>query len=115
MIGCSRDWLNLAFQQWIDDNTDVTNALNTVHEIRTQLRPIKNAARLRELNHLGATSPMETRWMGIFEIVRRYFRIKESIRQIEDLESLFPTARFRRTILGILPHFNRFHSITLNL
>ena len=81
----------------------------------SKLKNLKNAAKLRDLTHLGAVLPNETRWSGKYEMLRRFFRIEENIKYIEELDPFKPSAAERRTLEKALEHLEKFQSITINL
>lgn len=65
----------------------------TVATIMTQLRKLKNAAKLRTLTFLCPVRPNVTRWSGISNMLPLYFRIEEHVRKIEELELSMPLVR----------------------
>lgn len=115
LIGCASHKLNLAIEQWIGREKGLSDSLQVVHNLMVKLRTIKNAAKLRELTHLGATGPIETRWSGKFEMLRRYFRIEEHIKALEDFDGDVPSRSQIRILQEAMTHFSRFQSITVNL
>ena len=76
LIECASHKFNLAVELWIESQKDLADALKALRELMVQLRTVKNSARLRELTHLGAILPNETRWTGKFEMVKRFLRIE---------------------------------------
>ena len=81
----------------------------------SQLRTVKERARLRELTHLGALLLNETRWTGKFEMVQRFIRIETLIQTIPSLEAYLPSFNERRLLKATLPRFKNFHIIAINL
>lgn len=115
LIGCASHKFNLAVEQWIESHQETNRALKVIHDLMIQLRTLKNAAKLREMTHLGAIAPNETRWTSKFEMLRRFFRIEEQVQIIDEVEDFLPDPRTRRILIVCLKHFRRFHSITINL
>ena len=81
----------------------------------SQLRTLKNAAKLRKMTHLGGLLPNETRWCGKFQMVDRYFRIDRHIQNIESFDQYLPSPAQRRTLEAAIVHFKKFESISVNL
>ena len=57
LIGCYAHKFNLAVEHWIDKQPNLGESLNTLRALMSQLRTIKNSAKLRELTCLLYTSP----------------------------------------------------------
>lgn len=102
-------------ERWIDEQEELPDALKTVRDLMSQLRTIKNAAKLRELGKLGALLPNETRWTGKFDMVRRFFKIEQHTRNIKNLDSYLPSPSHRRALDSCVKHFNNFSSIAVRL
>lgn len=105
----------MAVERWILTQKGLSDALNTLRKLMAQLRTVKNSAKLRELSHVGALLPNETRWNGKFHMVKRFFKIEEHLRSIISLDSYLLNAQERRSLQSALPHFQNFESVTVNL
>ena len=77
----------------------------------TKLRTLKNAGRLRELTHLGAVLPNDTRWTGKCDMIERFFRIEEFIKAIPELDQHLPSATMRRILFSALDDLKSFRSV----
>lgn len=75
-------------------------------------RQLKNAARLREVTHLGAMLPNETRWNGKFDMVERYFKLEDFFRTITELDDHLPSPSNRRALEKAMQDFKNFSSIS---
>lgn len=74
-----------------------------------------NFASLRSSTNIGVISPIETRWLGRFEILRRSFGINRTIRENEEVEEFMQSGSFRKTLSATIVPLENFHSITFNL
>ena len=81
----------------------------------SQLRTVKNRAKLHELTHLRAILPNQTRWTGKFDMVKRFTRIEALVQSIPSLDSYLPTLDERRILKAALPLFENFNSVAINL
>lgn len=115
LIGCSAHKFNLAVEAWCVESTGLVDALKCIRELMSKLRTLKSAAKLRELTHLGAILPNETRWTGKYQMVKRFFRLETAVSQIEDLDSFLPTPSQRRVLDRALHHLEKFASISHNI
>lgn len=75
----------------------------------------KKTTKLKELTYLGAVIPNVTRWLGKFEMYKRYFCIEDSIKKLEDLDIYITSASMRRHLVSAKGHFEKFQSISTNL
>lgn len=97
LIDCASQMLTLAVESWIDAKPELCNSIDTVQKVAVELRTVKNSAKRNELTLLAATGPFETRWSEKFEMLRRFFRNEEHIRQIEKVENdMLSTFQLRR-------------------
>lgn len=115
LIGCYSHKFNLAVEHWIKLQPGLDDALETMRKLMKQLRTLKNSARLRNLTHLGALLPNETRWTGNFDMVQRYFRIEEFVKSIPEMDSFLPSVAMRRKLHSAVSDFKKFKSITMCL
>eukprot|EP00171_Calliarthron_tuberculosum_P022099 IDg22099t1 len=115
LIGCVAHKFNLAVEAWCEAVDGLSDALKCLRELMAKLRTLKNAAKLRELSHLGAILPNETRWTGKYQMVKRFFRIEQCVAQIEELDAYLPSPAKRRVLERALLHFRRFASISMNI
>ncbi|RHY86780.1 hypothetical protein DYB37_007680 [Aphanomyces astaci] len=53
-------------------------------------RTVKNRAALRALTHLAPRLRYDTRWSSSYEMVHRFFEIKDALAMVPDLRSIFP-------------------------
>ena len=83
LIDCVAHKLNLALEAWCVSYVGLSDALKKLWELMSKLRRIKIAANLRELTHLGAVLPNETRCTWKYEMVKRFFRIEKSVSEVE--------------------------------
>lgn len=115
LIGCASHKFNLAVEHWIDSQKDLRDALKALRELMVQVRTVKNCARLRELTHLGAILPNETRWTGKFEMTKRFIRIETLLQSIPSLDSSLPSLEHRRALKAAIEDFENFESIAVSL
>jgi len=73
--------LNLQVEQYLGRYEAVLSKLN---ELMVKLRTLKNSALLRQHTPLKAKLRCKTRWTGAFQMVSRYFQIKDAIYSIVD-------------------------------
>lgn len=115
LLGCVAHKFNLAVEDWCASTPGLIDALKSVRELMAKLRTLKNAAKLRELTHLGALLPNETRWTGKFDMIQRFFRLENCICKIEELDSYTPSPAKRRVLQRAVPHLAKFADISHNL
>lgn len=102
LVGCNSHKFNLSVERWICEQIGLLEAMKVIRELMSQLRTLKLAARLREITHLGALLPNETRWTGKCDMIERYFKIEEYIQGIPELDQYLPTPVMRRRLLAAL-------------
>lgn len=78
LVGCSYQKFNIAVQACIKEQYRLPEAMKSIRELMNQLRAVKKSARLRELTHLCALSPSETRCTGNFDMIQRFSVSKSS-------------------------------------
>lgn len=71
--------------------------------------------KLRKLKHLGATDPIETWWIGKFELLCRYYCIEEQRKCLEYFECNVPSRFQNRILKDAMTHYFRFLSISVLL
>jgi len=115
LVGCASHKLNLAIECWTLEQSELEDAIKKLRELMTQLRTVKNSAKLRELTQLGAILPNVTRWNGKYEMIIRFFKIEKCLQSIESLDKHLPRPSHRRALEKAIPHFENFSSVTVNL
>ncbi|RHZ39684.1 hypothetical protein DYB31_014553 [Aphanomyces astaci] len=87
LVGCASHRLNLAVRKWMERHEHV---LDRIHAIMLRARTVKNRAALRALTHLAPRLRNDTRWSSSYEMVHRFFEIKDALAMVPDLRSIFP-------------------------
>lgn len=59
-------------------------------------------------SHLASELSNKTRWTSQFQIMKRYLKIKASIRKIEDIDLHMPNTAMRRHPVEGQTHFQNF-------
>ena len=110
LVGCVSHKFNLAVESWIESQPELKDGMKCVHDLMLRLRTIKNAARLRQFTHLRALLNNETRWTSKYEMLKRFFRIEDNVRKMEDLDIYLPTAAVRRHLVSAVQYCCLGHS-----
>lgn len=108
LICCYSRKFNLAVEKWIESQDCLEEAISTVGKLMVQLKYLKHRARIRELTHLGAILPNVTRWSGKFDMIRRYFKIKNGVKSIKELDKYLPSHQAVRIFTGSLKRLFKF-------
>ncbi|RHY24224.1 hypothetical protein DYB25_009153 [Aphanomyces astaci] len=87
LVGCASHRLNLAVRKWMERHEHV---LDRIQAIMIRARTVKNRAALRALTHLAPRLRNDTRWSSSYEMVHRFFEIKDALAMVPDLRSIFP-------------------------
>jgi hypothetical protein len=115
LVGCASHRFNLAVCKWLSDKPEYCSVLDTIHSLMTELRKLKNAARLRALTDLSPVVNNVTRWSSKYEMLSRYLRIENEVKKISEVQDYIPSSRQRRDLSELVEHMSKFQSITKNL
>lgn len=113
LVGCASHRFNLAVQSYLKQYEQI---LNRVHELMKKLTTLKQAAKLRTRTTLRPVSRNATRWSSTFEMILRYFRIKDFIDTADrELANLVPSSLEILALEELMTHLKKFQSVTLKL
>jgi hypothetical protein len=121
LIGCFNHKLTLAVTEYIASIRGLRDALDKVSTLMSKACCLKAAARLRDLTMaahgicLAAKKENDTQWTSVFEMAKRYNRIKAQLNAFPELENYTLTPREDRIINNALEDFEVFHSITVEI
>ncbi|KAG6599843.1 Phosphoenolpyruvate carboxykinase [Phytophthora cinnamomi] len=87
LVGCASHRYNLAVNRYL---AAYESELAAVNSLMVQLRHVNNAAELAKYTDLKPVKRNVTRWSSTFEMVRRYKKIRDSIRQVDAVEEFIP-------------------------
>lgn len=110
-IGCASHRFNLAMKDMIKDDTIL---IEKVQAVMQKLRWPIPAAKLRRHTLLCAKCANVTRWSSTADMLVRYKEIRPVLKDVEvdDLDSLLPTARENKRIDELCVKFEELNSVT---
>ncbi|KAG2809796.1 hypothetical protein PC119_g7503 [Phytophthora cactorum] len=112
LIGCFSHRFNLALNSFLDNHKPEVDAVST---LMAALRTINNRAALREHTPLSPLGLNVTRWGSTFEMVARYVRIWDDIKQVEAVFDLIIKASMHRRIKALLADLRILQSASVKL
>lgn len=113
-IGCASHRFNLAMKLFIERSNIVFDKINSIMQ---KLQNHNLSIGLQEFTHLKPKPRNITRWSSTFNMIKRYTRIREFLRNLgdEDFESMLLTPREDRQIDAKLIEMTELEFITLQL
>lgn len=113
-IGCVSHRFNLAMQTFLSNSASI---LQKVEDVMSKLRTIKKAALLRRFTLLCPVLRNVTRWSSTFEMISRYFELKEFLIRMDDpaISDLLPLPAEERDLKSVFSTLEKFESITVAL
>ncbi|RLN52051.1 hypothetical protein BBJ28_00021775 [Nothophytophthora sp. Chile5] len=112
LVGCASHRYNLAVNRFLAPYEVELAGLNS---LMVQLRHCNNAAELAKHTDLKPIKRNDTRWSSTFQMVLRYMRIRDAIRQVKAVEDYFPTSAAHKKLLGLLEHLKKLDSVCKTL
>ncbi|KAG6941793.1 hypothetical protein JG688_00018481, partial [Phytophthora aleatoria] len=112
LVGCASYRYNLAVNRYMAAYETEFAGLN---QLMVQLRHCNNAAELAKLTDLAPVKRNMTRWSSTFEMVLRYKRIRDDVRQVEVVEEHVPTGAAHKKLMGRLEHLKKLDSVCKTL
>ncbi|ETP03122.1 hypothetical protein F441_19885 [Phytophthora nicotianae CJ01A1] len=112
LIGCASYRFNLAVNSYLEEHKTTVDAVSA---LMAALRTVNNRAALREHTPLAPLRPNATRWSSTYDMVARYVRIRDEIKQVDAVLDLIPKAAMHRKIGALLGDLQVFHSVTIKL
>ncbi|ETN17673.1 hypothetical protein PPTG_05418 [Phytophthora nicotianae INRA-310] len=112
LIGCASNRCNLAVNSYLEEHKTTVEAVSA---LMAALRTVNNRAALREHTPLAPLMPHATRWSSTYDMVARYVRIRDEIKQVDAVFDLIPKAAMHRKIEALLGDLQVFHSVTIKL
>ncbi|KAG4052697.1 hypothetical protein PC123_g12128 [Phytophthora cactorum] len=101
LVCCASHRYNLAINRYLAAYEPELTAQN---QLMVKLRHCNNAAELSKFTDLKPIKRNVTRWSSTFEMVRRYKRIRDSIRQVEAVDEFVPTGAAHKKLMSLLDH-----------
>ncbi|POM77766.1 Hypothetical protein PHPALM_4795, partial [Phytophthora palmivora] len=115
MVGCASHRLNLAVNLLLAGDDDL---LNKVQKLMCKIKnSLLVSAKLRRKTHLHPVLNQDTRWSSTFDMVKRYFELKEFLCDDDDDEvvACMPTRREEKQLKAILVNLKMFESTSKKL
>ncbi|ETL27883.1 hypothetical protein L916_18647 [Phytophthora nicotianae] len=112
LIGCASNRCNLAVNSYLEEHKTTVDAVSA---LMAALRTVNNRAALREHTPLAPLMPHATRWSSTYDMVARYVRIRDEIKQVDAVFDLIPKAAMHHKIEALLGDLQVFHSVTIKL
>jgi hypothetical protein len=81
-IGCHSHTLNLAVKKKMLQNSEIKPLIEKVHKMMLKLNSLKRRALLKSKTKLAPKIENATRWTSTFEMLKRYFQIIDSVREL---------------------------------
>lgn len=113
-IGCASHRFNLAVQKYLEQHE---NVITNINRIMGLLSNLKKAGKLRQFTDLEPVIMNATRWSSKHDMIERYFRLEEYIKEMDDndLDILVPSGRELADLKKIQTQLDDFNMITLKL
>jgi hypothetical protein len=112
LVGCASHRYNLAVNRYL---VPYESELAAVNSLMVKLRQVNNAAELAKFTDLKPVKRNVTRWSSTFEMVRRYKKIRDSIRQVDAVEEFIPTGMTHKKLIDLLEELKKLDSVCKRL
>jgi len=116
LVGCASHRLNLEVSQYLKPWEGL---LDRVHLLMVKLRNLKLSGSLRKYTQLKPKLRCTTRWSGTFEMVHRYFELKDFLpalaEECADLYELMLGVGEENKLTKLMENLNSIWSVTLKL
>ncbi|KAF1328177.1 hypothetical protein FI667_g7132, partial [Globisporangium splendens] len=112
LVGCASHRFNLAITRYLSDNQDL---IDSIQGLCVQLRQPNNSAALAQHTSLRPLKANATRWSSTYQMLRRYVRIKETIKMVPAVEDLLPSAATHRRIISLVEDLKDLESVCVKL
>ena len=87
MVGCHSHRLHLAARTMCEDDTIMASLLSSIGDTMRDCKgKLRNRAILRNLSALSPILPNETRWYGMYRMLRRFNQLRNTIIQVSRTE-----------------------------
>ncbi|KAG2814668.1 hypothetical protein PC129_g19071 [Phytophthora cactorum] len=111
-MGCASHRYNLAVNRYL---AAYEPELATLNQLMVKLRHCNNAAELSKFTDLKPIKRNVTHWSSTFEMVLRYKRIRDSIRQVEAVDDFVPMGAAHKKLMGLLGYLKKLDSVCKTL
>ncbi|ETP24312.1 hypothetical protein F441_02664, partial [Phytophthora nicotianae CJ01A1] len=108
LVRCASHRYNLAVNRSL---APYEAELAAVNDLMVQLRHCNNAAELAKHTELKPIKRNTIRWSSTFEMIHRYKRIRDAIRQVEAVEEFIPTGATHKKVVGLPEHLKKLDSV----
>jgi hypothetical protein len=113
LLGCACHKLNLAIKKFIQDQEGVEDGIASIHFMVSKATGLKASSALRELTELVPLLENDTRWSSTYTMIKRFFRIEDELRLVDDVE--VPRKASLQCVRDLLPTLEKFDSIIVDL
>ncbi|ETP52294.1 hypothetical protein F442_02666 [Phytophthora nicotianae P10297] len=107
LVRCASHRYNLAVNRSL---APYEAELAAVNDLMVQLRHCNNAAELAKHTELKPIKRNTIRWSSTFQMIHRYKRIRDAIRQVEAVEEFIPTGATHKKVVGLPEHLKKLDS-----
>lgn len=84
-VGCMSHKLNLEVKKMVKNDKDLATTVESIHETMSNCRRrLTNRAMIRNLTELSPLIPNETRWSGMYQMLKRFVRIHDELLKVAD-------------------------------
>ncbi len=110
-IGCASHRFNLAIRDILKTEQFI---IDKVLQVMVRLHDLLLSAKLRRLTHLRPVLSTETRWSSVYEMLRRYIRIREHLSSLdsEEIDDIALTNHDNRRVDTLMKQLEPLESVT---
>jgi len=112
MIGCASHKFALSVTEILKD---YEKEIEKVNVLMIQLRHLKNRAKLRKYTYYEPVKKNLTRWSSIYNMIGRFFQIKDAIEKIDTVEEFGPNLKEVKRLEKLLSDLDVLHTVTIKL
>ncbi|RLN85404.1 hypothetical protein BBJ28_00015643 [Nothophytophthora sp. Chile5] len=112
LVGCASHRFNLAMGVFLESSTDL---ISQIQNLMIHLRIPNIAAELARHTEYAAIRSNTTRWSSVWEMVRRYVKIRDAIMKVAAVEDLVPRGAAQRRILVLDDKLEKLDSVCKKL
>ena len=114
LIGCASHKLNLAVKKYLKDNVEIRNVLDKIHNLMQFLKGCNPAGKLNLLTTKVAITRNNTRWLSIFQMVKRYMELSTHLTAAiwPDAVQLLLSPLEHQTVTQMIPSLEHLREVT---